>query len=254
MRRLVDKGEDAAGMERLAELVSAAEPFRPNPFTKRRMLVQLKRKSSGKRTLAKAWVYPVGWMFVAGTAIAGVGWWHGRTHHDRPVETAAPNPPAAHGEPSAAALAAPPLVTQPSLPPEVTSSEIAARESPRPSAKSHPAKRRGATVREVTAPPASDDPSSLPRSAEDGEDPTPVVRAIRALRSERNPAQAEQLLQQYLRTHPNGALAEDALALLIETASALRSTSAADRATRYLELYPNGRYRATAKRVLSASP
>ena len=58
MRRLVDKVEDAAGMERLTELVSAAEPFRPNPFTKRRVLLGLMHKSGGQRPLLKAWISP----------------------------------------------------------------------------------------------------------------------------------------------------------------------------------------------------
>jgi hypothetical protein len=268
MRRLVDKGEDAAGMERLTELVSAAEPFRPNPFAKRHMLRRLKRKSSGQRPLLKAWVSPIGLMFIVGSAIAGAGWWQARKNLDHPATTA--GPPAIPSPPAAPAAAAPPAPAAPSpaeLPPsvagphvptEATPSDNVARESVGPPPKAPTAKRRGATARETTAARAaattSDDPIPLSPPAQDGEDPTPVVRAIRALRSERNPAQAEQLLQQYLRTNPDGALAEDARALLIETASALRSPSAADRATRYLELYPNGRYRATARRVLSRRP
>jgi TolA-binding protein len=252
MRRLVDKVEDAEGMERLTELVSAAEPFRPNPFTKRRMLLRLKHESGGKSPFLKAWISPLGLMFIVGSAVAGGGWWRARNDLVPPTVTEAPaslpsvTPPA------------PPPAAEPPPPSEATPSDTAARENESPPPKSPPAKRRGAIVRETTASQApattSDEPTPLPRLAEDGEDPTPVVRAIRALRSERNPAQAEQLLQQYLRTNPNGALAEDALALLIETASAQRSKSAADRAARYLELYPNGRYRATARRVLSTRP
>jgi TolA-binding protein len=253
MRRLVDKVEDAEGMERLTELVRAAEPFRPNPFTKRRMLLRLKHKGGGQRPLLKAWIPLLGLMFIVGSAVAGTGWWRARNGLVPPSVTEAPA-----AMPSVAAPAAPPSAAEPPPPPEATPSDTAGRESDSPPPKSPPAKRGGAIVRETKASRApattSDEPTPLPRSAEDGEDPTPVVRAIRALRSERNPALAEQLLQQYLRTNPNGALAEDALALLIETASALRSTSAADRAERYLELYPNGRYRATARRVLSARP
>jgi hypothetical protein len=251
MRRLVDKVEDGAGMERLTELVSAAEPFRPNPFAKRRMLLRLKHQSGGPRPFLKAWVAPVASMFIVGSAVAGTGWWRARNDLVPPSVTEAPA-----SIPSAAAPA--PSVAEPPPLPEAMPSGSAARESDGPLPKSPRAKRRGAMVRETTASQApataSDAPTPSPRPAEDGEDPAPVVRAIRALRSERNPAHAEQLLQEYLRTHPHGALAEDALALLIETASALRSTSAADRAARYLELYPNGRYRATARRVLSTVP
>ena len=254
MRRLVDKVEDAVGMERLTELVSATEPFRPNPFTKRRMLLRLKDKGAGPRPFLKTWIYPLGLMFIVGSAVAGTGWWRARNNFVSPTVTEAPA-----SMPSVAAPAAPPAAAESPRPLEATPSDTAARESESPPPKNSPAKRRGASVRETTASQAApatttDEPTPSPRPAEDGEDPTPVVRAIRALRSERNPAQAEQLLQQYLRTNPNGALAEDALALLIETASALRSKSAADRAARYLELYPNGRYRATARRVLSTLP
>jgi len=251
MRRLIDKVEDGAGMERLTELVSAAEPFRPNPFTKRRMLLHLKRESGGQRPFLKAWVTPIGLMFIVGSAIAGTGWWRARTDLVHPDLAGAPT-----SMPSPAVPAASSSAVEPPLPSEAAPSNAGARESDGPPPKSNPAKRRASTARETTAShaPASNDPIPLPRPAADGEDPTPVVRAIRALRSERNPAQAEQLLQQYLRTNPHGALAEDALALLIETASALRSPSAADRAARYLELYPNGRYRGTARRVLSARP
>jgi len=243
-------------MERLTELVSAAEPFRPNPFAKRRMLLHLMHKGGEKRPLLKAWSIPLGLMFIVGSAVAGTGWW--RARNDRVVPTAVTEVPASM--PPAAAPAVLPSAPEPPPPPEATPAETAVRqsESDSPLPKSPPAKRRGAIVRETTASQApattSDDPTPLPRSAEDGEDPAPVLRAIRALRSERNPALAEQLLRQYLRTNPNGALVEDALALLIETASALRSTSAADRAERYLKLYPNGRYRATARRVLSTRP
>jgi hypothetical protein len=256
MRRLVDKVEDARGMERLTELVRAAEPFRPNPFTKRRMLLRLKDKSGGERPFLKAWFSPLGLLFIVGSAVAGTGWWRGR--HDLLPSTVTETPGSIPSPPAQPAPVAPPSTAESQLQPEATPSDRAARESDRPPPKSPPAKRRGAIARETTTSQglanAGDDPNPLPRPVEGGEDPTPVVRAIRALRSERNPAQAEQLLQQYLRTHPHGALAEDALALLIETASALRNASAAERATRYLELYPNGRYRATARRVLSTLP
>ena len=267
MRRLISKVEDAAGMERLTELVSAAEPFRPNPFAKRRVLLLLKQKSGAQRPFLKVWSTAVGLTFVVGSAGAGTVWWRARNPLVDPAVIAAPpsmsSPPAPAAPPSAGEQPLPHEATPSSageqpLPPEATPSDTAATESDSPPPKAQPAKRRGAIVHETTAPRApvttSGDPVPSPRSAEEGEDPTAVVRAIRALRSERNPAQAEQLLQEYLRTYPHGALAEDALALLIETASALRSASAADRAARYLELYPKGRYRATARRVLSALP
>ncbi len=62
---------------------------------------------------------------------------------------------------------------------------------------------------------------------------------------------AHQLLDQYLRTNPRGALAEDALALSIEAAAARKDPRAADYARRYLARYPNGRFRKVAERALA---
>jgi hypothetical protein len=84
-----------------------------------------------------------------------------------------------------------------------------------------------------------------------GEDPTKVAEAVRALRKQGDAAKAQALLDQYLRTNPRGALAEDALALSIEAAAARKDPRAADYARRYLARYPNGRFRAVAERALA---
>jgi len=87
-------------------------------------------------------------------------------------------------------------------------------------------------------------------AAKNGEDPAPVLEAIRALRSEGEPARAGVLLADYLKAHPRSVLAEDALALSIESALARHDGRAAgDLAKRYLAQYPNGRYRAYALRA-----
>jgi predicted Zn-dependent protease len=83
-----------------------------------------------------------------------------------------------------------------------------------------------------------------------GEDPTQVAEAVRALRKQGDPARAQQLLDQYLRANPHGALAEDALALSIEAAAARKDPRAADYARRYLARYPNGRFHRVAERAL----
>jgi hypothetical protein len=87
----------------------------------------------------------------------------------------------------------------------------------------------------------------------DGEDPTQVLQAIRALRQDNNPGRATTLLSQYLSTHPRGLLVEDALALSIEAANARHDTrSAADLGRRYLARFPAGRYRAFALQAVQA--
>ena len=82
------------------------------------------------------------------------------------------------------------------------------------------------------------------------ENPSQVVSAIRALRNDHDPARAKILLNRYLQTHPQGALTEDALALSIEAATATNDPKTSEFARSYLAKYPNGRYRALARKAL----
>ena len=79
-----------------------------------------------------------------------------------------------------------------------------------------------------------------------------MVQAIQALRTERDPARAQALLNDYLKANPYGSLSGDALALSIEAASAQHDPRAAEYARRYLVAYPKGKYRDLAKRALEA--
>jgi outer membrane protein assembly factor BamD (BamD/ComL family) len=82
----------------------------------------------------------------------------------------------------------------------------------------------------------------ISRSAEP-DDPTDVLEAIRALRSGHDAPRAATLLSRYLRDHPRGLVAEDALALSIEAADAMHDVrGASEFAARYLRLYPSGRF------------
>jgi len=76
-----------------------------------------------------------------------------------------------------------------------------------------------------------------------------VLTAYRALRAEHDPARAGLLLDRYLADHPDGALAEDALALAIEAAAGRDDARAAALGARYLARFPSGRYRAAAERA-----
>ncbi len=84
-----------------------------------------------------------------------------------------------------------------------------------------------------------------------GEDTSAVSAAMRALRVERNPVRARGLLARYLSEHPNGNLAEEALAMSIEAAIAHRDADVADLASRYLRLYPQGSFHALARQALA---
>jgi hypothetical protein len=73
-----------------------------------------------------------------------------------------------------------------------------------------------------------------------------VLAGMRALRVDHDPAHARGLLARYLERRPNGALAEEALALTIEAAVAHHDSDAAALGARYLRRYPAGPFRALA--------
>jgi len=89
-----------------------------------------------------------------------------------------------------------------------------------------------------------------PRTRPRSEDPSAVVNALEALRKQHGPDRAAKLLAGYLAAHPKGALAEEALALSIEAATARHDPAASAFARRYLRDYPTGRFRQTAQAVL----
>jgi hypothetical protein len=86
------------------------------------------------------------------------------------------------------------------------------------------------------------------------EETAPVLAAMRALRRDGNPVRARALLDAYLKDHPTGALAEEALAMSIEAAVAHRDADARLLAERYARSYPNGPFRVLAKRTLAVPP
>jgi hypothetical protein len=87
-----------------------------------------------------------------------------------------------------------------------------------------------------------------------GEDTSPVLEAMRALRLEGNPVRARALLAKYLERHPGGTLAEEALAMSIEAAVAHHDVDAGTLSARYLRLYPAGPFRGLARRTLATPP
>jgi hypothetical protein len=93
-------------------------------------------------------------------------------------------------------------------------------------------------------------PAAHPEPVAVGPDANLVSDALRALRAERAPDKASQLLARYLRLHPDGLLAEDALALAIEAAAARRDHAAGQLGASYLARYPQGRFRGLASEAV----
>jgi len=244
VKRLIDE-EFASGSPEglLADLVRATPPAEPAPFDRARILARIHGAKPARRGLTLRAGLVV--LLLAGAAAATVAAEHAWTAR-RGIGAAnvvaprvAPKPPAVAAKDEAAVRVAAPE-------PEVARAAISATpvplEAPLPEAPRGDAPKARPASRPVLA--------VAPVAAKDGEDPAPVLEAIHALRSEGDVARAGALLADYLRAHPRSVLAEDALALSIESALARHDARAAsDLAKRYLTQYPNGRYRAYAQRA-----
>jgi hypothetical protein len=217
MKRLLDEADPSLGA--LTALVASAERCQPSPFAKRHVQSRLARALDGggtRRRVLQPALLAFGALFVAATAAA--------TGYTLLASSKKVEPPVA------------PVV----LPPSVTPSRANVSRAAPPS------------LPEAAEPPAVE-PLNAKRADKPraGEDPSQVAEAVRALRKQGDAARAQALLDQYLKSNPRGALAEDALALSIEAAAARKDPRAADYARRYLTRYPNGRFRGVAERALS---
>lgn len=233
MKRLLEESPLDPSEQKLAELLRAAPPYEVDPFRKRRVLVRLSRERPHARV--RFWLRPLAGvvLLVSGSAAAALG--------HRYVARAGgffglglPSPAVSVSAPTAQRAAALPAKAPiPAAPEE--------REEP-------------ASAAEIAPPADTAAPRSAPKSAHprpsSSEDPSHVIEAIQALRTDKDPSRAQGLLNDYLKTHPRGVLSEDALALSIEAASAQHDPRAADYAKRYLAQFPRGKYRALATRAL----
>jgi hypothetical protein len=224
VERLIHKKGLSTGAElELARLVEASEPVVISDVRKRRSLSAVynrhheRRRSVrfGIRTALAACV-----LLVAGAATASVFGVRWKMRVSAPASIASTSAPAVHHSAQARRAELAP---------------IAELETP-------------AEAEPEMAPPA---PPVHRAHAVKSEDPALVVSAIQALRQDRDPERAGRLLGAYLRTHPRGALAEEAVALSIEAADARHSPAATTFARRYLKEYPQGRFRSAAERVLA---
>ncbi len=226
MKRLIDDERLSGEEEQLADLLRSAAPFESDPFRKRRILANLERQRRASRR--SFWLRPVVLvaLLVSGTAAAAIG--------HRLITGSGTAGPAAL-VPSAAP---PPAIVAPTV--IAPTAEAAAAQSSEPAP----------TLAPSAAPSAKS--AARPRT-ESSEDASHVVEAIQALRTDRDPARAQALLDDYLKSNPRGSLSGDALALSIEAASARHDPRAADYARKYLALYPKGKYRDLAKRALESA-
>jgi hypothetical protein len=229
MKRLIDDHELSGADARLAELVRKAERFEPDPARKRSVLSRLRAPiSAGFRMRGPTLAVALLCVGTAGAA-AGYDWTPPRS-----------SPEAGEQRADRVSLPAQPVPASQSKP-ALQAQSTALAEPPAPTIAEQ---RRAGPARPVA--PRSRAPE---KAAHRGEDPGPVLDAIRALRKSRDPARAQQLLDGYLQNNPRGALSEDALGLAIEAAAARRDPRAADYARRYLARFPNGRFRSTALRA-----
>jgi len=236
MKRLRDeRGAADPLLAEAARLVSARAPLAEDPVRRQRVRARMRRRRTappGAAWLRAAAVLLLVFSVAAASAMIGhvartirARWQearvalqeeHARKHGHRGTAPAAATAPA---EPMPPLAAAPPMAPLAPLAP---------------------------TPARVRTPAA-------PRLAPDDEtDQTRLVAtAVRALRHEHDPARAAALLQRYLERYPDGAAAEDALALALEATIGRDAPRATGFATRYLARYPQGRWSALARRALA---
>jgi hypothetical protein len=226
VRRLIeDKAAASPEEARLIELIEADPPVVVSEATQQRVLAGVsmrapKRRLGGSRLLRPSVVFGVLLLLVSATAAATLGrrWIERRA---ATVDRATPETLRA---------------------PRPRSERVIGLPAPAPAAA------------EIEAePPIAQTPPGRPAHARSvkREDPSRVVAAVQALRKNHDAGRAARLLDEYLRTYPHGALAEEALALSIEAAADLHSPALTAFAERYLREYPKGRFRRAAEQALA---
>jgi hypothetical protein len=224
LRPLVERTETSTpGEARLLDLVQASGGVEVSDAAKEKIYASvLARRQTERRqrfvSLRPAFVFGVVLLAAAATAAAALGhrWLQERRGAATAIAPPAPRPRAQPVSPRHEDVAAPP---------------VAPAEVP-------------AAAPERRHPHAS-------RARARSEDSSAVVTALEALRNHHDPDRAAELLAGYLAAHPEGALAEEALALSIEAAGARHDPAAIAFADRYLRSYPNGRFRHSAEAALA---
>ncbi|HVV51755.1 MAG TPA: hypothetical protein VHO06_18955 [Polyangia bacterium] len=204
----------------LAAAVAAVEPLRVSPFRQAQVLARVLEGRRPRQWLLRMLLRPA--FTLAVLLLAGIA----------TAATAAPRLRLLHWGWLSAQKTAPPVQPQPS--PLIRTAAPSWAEPP------------------AEAPPPDPRPPASRPHARAGarESPARVVAAVRALRSEDDPARAQRLALEYLRVYPRGALAEEALAIAIDAGARCQDPQIGRLAARYLRSYPNGRFRQVAQEAL----
>jgi hypothetical protein len=243
LKRLIDEELTPGSPEHaLADLVRAAPVFERTSFDRERIFARVRIAASSPRRRVWSFAATALVLSVAGLSAAAAGrlWVSIPAAAPSPATSSAASPVAYSGP---APVSAPAVAGQDDLPSaeQPLADPPTTVVSPRPGRETPGARTRPDRVTESRH--------------SSGEDPGPVLEAIRALRSRSDAPRASALLAGYLRAHPRSVLSEDALALSIEAALARHDTrSAAEFGRRYLEQFPNGRYRAFASQSVRPQP
>ena len=227
MRRLIEEPLNPDSPDyALVALVRATPTLERAPFAAERILARVTSAKARRGRLPWAAAAVAVGIGVSAVAAAAVGHWGG---YGRPPAPAAP----ASNSPVQASVA----ISELAGPTAETLSDRA-------------------VVRAVQSPPTPKHaPAMESRSAAGGEDPAPLLEAIRTLRSGHDPVRAGALLAEYLKAYPHSPLSEDALALSVEAAIARRDVrSGGDLARSYLTQFPKGRYRTFATMAAQSNP
>ncbi len=233
------RGDEDRTIARAAELVRAGHNNAPPAAARTRVWERLATpERRGRSARLPRFAVAAGLLlFALSIGAAGLAW-----RHRSRVELAPIAPPAAKPV-SKRSLGSPKSKALPIVPPQ-PEQPAAVPTSPEPTTKRRSAPpTRAPEAPEVTTHAAAPKPTPA--------DDALVFSAMAALRQRHDAAAARAMLADYLRRHPEGALAEEARFLAIEAAPDEIARAAA--AGRYLTQFPDGRYRERAARAVAAT-
>ncbi len=239
MKRLVDELSDEGAEGNAKRLLSAMQPLERSQQRRAEGWQRLLATSTAPRARRRR-AYVVGPLVVLAGALAFAAQ-QGRDDASE-LDTARAKPQSTEGHETTAVVQGPQTTPERARAGNVEAVP-AASERPAP-------EEQGTTETRATSSTKSGGRSvaSESKAAPLTEEARLLLSAMRA-RREGDEARALELSRRYRASYPEGALAEEALAVSIESALAQRDQEAAALGRRYLQKYPTGRYRALAQRA-----